>query len=153
MDSRVLLYTDGACRGNPGPGGWGALIDRADGSPIERLSGFAPMTTNNKMELQGAIEAIRRLPEGARALLRTDSEYLVKGITLWVRGWKRKGWVNSKREPVKNKEFWIELLDLTSRRAVEFEWVKGHSGEEGNEIADALANEAIDRALSGGAAR
>ncbi len=138
---RVVIHTDGACSGNPGPGGWGAVLE-FDGRERE-LFGGAPATTNNRMELTAAIEALRVLKEGASAELHTDSEYLKKGITQWIRGWKRNGWRTSARAPVKNADLWRALDALTSTRDVDWRWVRGHAGHDLNERADELARKGM----------
>ncbi len=138
----VEVFTDGACRGNPGPGGWGALL-RFQGKERE-LFGGAAETTNNRMELMAAIEALKALSEPCQVQLTTDSEYVRKGITDWIHGWKKKGWKTAARKPVKNADLW-QLLDAeAARHQVEWHWVKGHSGHRENEIADQLANKGID---------
>lgn len=138
----VTIYTDGACRGNPGPGGWGALL--ISGRHEKALKGFEAVTTNNRMELMAAIMALRELKRPCRVALWTDSEYLRKGITEWIHNWIRRDWKTASRQPVRNAELWRELLEETHRHEIEWHWVKGHSGHPGNERADALANEAID---------
>jgi ribonuclease HI len=143
--SDVDIYCDGACRGNPGPGGWGALLRSGDHE--RRLFGAAEQTTNNRMELTGAIEALATLRRPCRVTVWTDSEYVKKGMTEWLAGWKAKGWKNSARQPVKNVDLWQRLEAEAARHTVEWRWVKGHSGHEGNEIADQLANQAIDEML------
>ena len=137
-----LIHADGACKGNPGPGGWGAVIDPKGASRL-LLNGFQDNTTNNRMELCGVIAALGNIPEGARAKVVTDSQYVQKGITEWIAGWKKKNWVNAQKEPVKNKDLWVVLDALAAARSVEWGWVKGHSGHPENELADQLANEAI----------
>ena len=137
----IEVYTDGACSGNPGPGGWGVLIE-GDGEP-RRLCGGAPATTNNQMELQAAIEALGTFPEGAALRLHTDSQYVKNGITSWIHGWKRNGWKTASRKPVKNRELWQALDALAATREVQWAWVKGHAGHPGNEEADRLANEGM----------
>jgi len=145
MNKTVEIFTDGACRGNPGPGGWGALL-RYDG--VEReLSGAEPETTNNRMELMAAICALESLTRHCRVQLTTDSEYLRKGITEWMSAWKRNNWRTAGRKPVKNQDLWQQLDGIVCQHAIEWHWVKGHSGHEENERADALANAAIDRLL------
>jgi len=142
MKKSVEIFTDGACRGNPGPGGWGAIL-RFKGQEKE-IYGASPETTNNQMELQAAIEALSCLKEPCKVTLTTDSEYVRKGITEWIQGWKQKGWRNSQRQPVKNQEYW-QILDLLNKKhEVDWHWVKGHAGHPENERADALANKAID---------
>ncbi len=140
--SRITIYTDGACRGNPGPGGWGALL--LAGERELELWGGEPATTNNRMELWAAIEALRALKRPCEVDLYTDSTYVRKGITEWMHSWKSKGWKTAARKPVKNSDLW-KMLDLESaRHQVEWHWVKGHSGDPGNERADQLANRGID---------
>ncbi|MDR9440578.1 MAG: ribonuclease HI [Halomonas sp.] len=138
----VTIYTDGACRGNPGPGGWGALL--VSGHHEKALKGFEAVTTNNRMELMAAIMALRELKRPCRVALWTDSEYLRKGITEWIHNWIRRDWKTASRQPVKNAKLWRELHEETQSHAIEWHWVKGHSGHPGNERADELANEAID---------
>jgi len=142
----VIIYTDGACRGNPGPGGWGALL--RSGQHEKALNGFESRTTNNRMELMAAIMSLRELKRPCRVQLWTDSEYLRRGITEWIHSWVKRGWKTAGKQPVKNAELWRELLEETQRHRIEWHWVKGHSGHPGNERADALANEAIDAARS-----
>ncbi len=143
----VLIYTDGACRGNPGPGGWGAILSFK--GQEKEIFGAAEESTNNQMELQAAIEALSCLKEPCKVDLHTDSEYLRKGITEWIEGWKQKGWKNSQKKPVKNKDYW-QILDLLNKKhTVSWHWVKGHAGDPGNERADTLANKAIDEMLKG----
>jgi ribonuclease HI len=138
----VELFTDGACRGNPGPGGWGVLLRYQEKE--SELWGGEPDTTNNRMELQAAIEGLRALSEPCRVALTTDSQYVRKGITEWISAWKQRGWRTAAKKPVKNVELW-QLLDAeASRHHVEWHWVKGHSGHRENDIADTLANRGID---------
>jgi len=139
---QVEIFTDGACRGNPGPGGWGALL-RYQGKE-RKLYGGAADTTNNRMELQAAIEALRALSESCQVVLTTDSVYVKNGITTWLEGWKQKGWKTAGRKPVKNVDLWQALDEQNQRHQVEWRWVKGHSGHRENEIADQLANRGID---------
>jgi ribonuclease HI len=144
---RVVIHTDGACSGNPGPGGWSAILDY-DGREKE-LFGGAPDTTNNRMELTAAIEALKVL-KGERAVeLHTDSEYLRNGITKWIHGWKRNGWKTSDRKPVKNSDLWQELERLADSHHVDWRWVRGHSGHDLNERADALARQGMAPYLKG----
>ncbi len=143
--SDVEIYCDGACRGNPGPGGWGALL--RSGENEKRIYGFAAETTNKRMELTGAIEALRTLKKPCAVVVWTDSQYVKKGMTEWLAGWKAKGWKNAAKEPVKNVDLWQALETEALRHKVEWRWVKGHAGHEGNEIADQLANQAIDEKL------
>ncbi|HET8791591.1 MAG TPA: ribonuclease HI [Modicisalibacter sp.] len=142
----VTIHTDGACRGNPGPGGWGALLHA--GPHEKTLNGFEATSTNNRMELMAAIMALRELKRPCHVALYTDSEYLRKGITEWIHGWKKRGWKTAAKQPVKNAELWRELLAESERHQVSWHWVKGHSGHPGNERADALANAAIDAAMA-----
>lgn len=148
--SLVEIYTDGACRGNPGPGGWGALLT-ADGHVME-LSGAEPLTTNNRMELTAVIRALEALKRPSELRIFTDSEYVRRGITEWVRSWKARGWKTADRKPVKNQDLWERLDALASGHEIEWRWVRGHSGIPGNERVDQLANEAID-AMQAAAAR
>ena len=139
---QVEIFTDGACRGNPGPGGWGALLRYGE---IEReLYGGERETTNNRMELRAAIEALKALKESCRVSLTTDSVYVRNGITSWLEGWKAKGWKTASRKPVKNVDLWQALDEQNQRHDVQWHWVKGHSGHRENEIADRLANRGID---------
>lgn len=140
---KVTIYTDGACKGNPGIGGWGAWL--TFGEHEKRLCGGEPETTNNRMELLGAIEGLKALKETCEVTLYTDSSYVQKGITEWLTGWKKKGWVTASKQPVKNKDLWQQLDQECSRHKVNWKWVKGHAGIEGNEIADELANLGIEK--------
>ena len=135
--SRVEIFTDGACKGNPGPGGWGAIL-RSNGKERE-LSGGERLTTNNRMELMAAIEALKALKKPCRVQLWTDSNYVRDGITKWIHGWRRNGWKTADRKPVKNAELWQALLDACEPHRIEWHWVKGHAGHPENERADALA--------------
>ncbi|KAA0893586.1 ribonuclease HI [Oryzomonas rubra] len=137
----VEIFCDGACSGNPGPGGYGAIL-RCQGRTKEISGGETP-TTNNRMELTAAIEALRQLTRPCRVILTTDSQYLVKGMTEWITGWQRKGWQNSKKEPVVNRDLWETLLGLAQRHSIEWRWVRGHNGHSENERCDTLAREAI----------
>jgi len=141
------IYTDGACRGNPGPGGWGVFIRHA-GSEAE-LSGAEADTTNNRMELMAAIMALRELPAGSRAMVHTDSEYVMKGISEWLPAWKARGWKTAAKKPVKNQDLWQALDEANGRHRIEWRWVRGHAGNAGNERVDRLANAAIDTLLGG----
>jgi len=140
----VIIYTDGACKGNPGPGGWGALLALPSGE-VE-LCGGETLTTNNRMEMMAVIKGLQALPERSSVLIYLDSEYVRKGITEWISGWKRKGWRTSTGQPVKNAELWRELDALVATRQVTWQWVKGHAGNPGNERADALANKGVQQA-------
>lgn len=142
----IEVFTDGACRGNPGPGGWGALI-RIDGEE-QSLSGSAPDTTNNRMELMAAIAGLESFLEPSTISLTTDSQYVRQGITQWITGWKRNGWRTSNKQPVKNQDLWQKLDALAEKHAVSWFWVKGHSGHVENERADQLANKAIDQMMA-----
>ena len=138
----VEIFTDGACRGNPGPGGWAALL-RSQG--VEKmLSGAELETTNNQMELMAAIQGLEALNRASIVVLTTDSQYVRQGITQWIHGWKRNGWKTSQKHPVKNKTLWQRLDDAVEKHTVEWHWVKGHSGHEENERVDMAANDAID---------
>ena len=137
----VEIFTDGACRGNPGPGGWGAVL--RFGEHEKSLSGASGDTTNNRMELTAAIEALEALRRPCRVRLSTDSTYVRNGITSWISSWKRRGWMTADRKPVKNTDLWQRLERAASRHDIEWVWVRGHAGHEGNEKADALARSAI----------
>ncbi len=141
----VEIYTDGACRGNPGVGGWGALL-HYDGIE-KRLYGSAKDTTNNRMELMGSIAALQALKKPCSVVLWTDSQYVKKGISEWLTGWKAKGWRTSANQPVKNQDLWQLLDEQAARHQVDWRWIKGHAGHYGNEVADQLANQAIDELL------
>lgn len=146
MSSTVEIYADGACRGNPGPGGWGVLLIHKDRE--KELSGAEPMTTNNRMELTAAIRALEALKKpGTSARVYTDSQYVIKGIEEWIAGWKARGWRTADKKPVKNQDLWERLDALASQHSLEWHWVKGHSGIPGNERVDALANRAIDELM------
>ena len=138
----VEIFTDGACRGNPGPGGWAALL-RSQG--VEKMfSGAEQETTNNQMELMAAIQGLEALKRASLVVLTTDSQYVRQGITQWIHGWKRNGWKTSQKQPVKNKVLWQRLDVAVAKHQVEWHWVKGHSGHEENERVDMAANDAID---------
>jgi ribonuclease HI len=141
MTKRVIVHTDGACSGNPGPGGWGAIL-QLDGRERE-IFGGAPLTTNNRMELTAAIEALKALRSSQAIEMHTDSEYLKNGIMRWIHGWKRNGWKTSDRKPVKNADLWIELDRLSQNHRVDWRWVRGHAGHDLNERADALARKGM----------
>jgi len=138
----VEIFTDGACSGNPGPGGWGALLRY--GSKERELFGGEPASTNNRMELTAVIRALDTLTRPMRVHLHTDSTYVMQGITKWIHGWKKNGWRTSSKEPVKNADLWQVLEVSVMRHEVKWHWVKGHAGHEGNERADALANKGVD---------
>ena len=141
MNDPIEIFTDGACRGNPGPGGWGAVL--RSGGREKLLSGGSSDTTNNRMELTAAIEALEALRRPCRVRLSTDSTYLKNGITQWIPAWKRRDWKTADRKPVKNVDLWRRLERAASPHEVEWVWVRGHSGHEGNEKADALARSAV----------
>lgn len=137
----IEIYTDGACKGNPGPGGWGAWLK--SGSHERELWGGEALTTNNRMELIAVIEALAALPQPSRVTLYTDSAYVKNGITTWIHGWKARGWTTADRKPVKNRDLWQRLDALRGGHQVDWRWVKGHAGDPGNERADALANRGV----------
>ena len=144
----IVIYTDGACKGNPGPGGWGVLLRSADGTETE-LCGGELGTTNNRMEMMAVIEALGALKRPCRVTLHLDSQYVLKGITEWITGWKAKGWKTASKQPVKNVDLWQRLDSLVSSAGhdIDWRWVKGHAGDPGNERADALANRGVEMAL------
>jgi ribonuclease HI len=144
--NNVEIYTDGACRGNPGPGGWGAIL--TSGAHEKELRGSEAHTTNNRMELTAAIRSLEALKHPCRVKLYTDSQYVRKGITEWLKDWKRRDWRTADKKPVKNVDLWQALELLIEKHQVEWHWVKGHAGVPGNERADRLANEAIDEMLA-----
>ncbi len=137
MSQLIEIWTDGACSGNPGPGGWGALL--VCGEHRRELSGGEAATTNNRMEMRAAIEALNALSRPSTVRLHTDSQYLKDGLTKWIHGWKRNGWKTAAKKPVKNQDLWQALDAACSRHEIEWVWVKGHAGDPGNERADALA--------------
>ena len=151
MNKFVEIYTDGACRGNPGPGGWGALLRYYDKE--KELSGSVSHTTNNRMELTATIKALEGLNEPCRVCLTTDSSYVKNGIMQWINDWKRRGWRTASRRTVKNRDLWQRLDELAARHEIEWRWVKGHSGHADNERVDALANRAIERMIKNQPAR
>lgn len=138
----IKIYTDGACKGNPGPGGWGALIIYA--SEEKEIYGGENLTTNNRMELKAVIMALKEINSGRDITIFTDSSYVQKGISEWIFKWKQNGWRSSNRKPVKNKDLWVDLDDISSKFTIKWEWVKGHSGDPGNERADYLANKGCE---------
>jgi ribonuclease HI len=142
LTATVEIYTDGACRGNPGPGGWGALL--IAGKHRKRLYGGEHETTNNRMELTAAIEALNALRGKRRVVLHTDSRYVKDGIESWLANWKSRAWKTANRKPVKNQDLWQALDEAVARHELVWKWVKGHDGDPGNEEADALANRGID---------
>ena len=142
---KVDIFTDGACRGNPGPGGWAALLRYGDTEKM--FSGAQEQTTNNRMELMAAIEGLEQLKKPMDVVLTTDSQYVKDGITKWIDGWKKKGWITSQKKPVKNVDLWKRLDEAVAAHSVEWKWVKGHSGHTENEMVDQAANIAIDNLL------
>ena len=144
---RVEIYTDGACKGNPGPGGWGALLRM--GQHEKELVGGEAHTTNNRMEMTAVIRALNALIEPCEVILHTDSRYVIDGITKWVGGWKKRGWVNASKQPVKNADLWHDLIEAVARHAVTWEWVKGHSGHPENERVDRIASDEAERQAQG----
>jgi ribonuclease HI len=141
MTDRVVIYTDGACKGNPGPGGWGAWVRW--GAHEKELFGGEAVTTNNRMELTAVIEALGSLTRRMPVAIYTDSEYVKNGMTTWIHGWKKRGWLTADRKPVKNIELWQRLDALVAQHDVQWHWVRGHTGDPGNERADALANRGV----------
>ena len=139
---KIDIYTDGACRGNPGPGGWGALLIYKDAD--KTIYGGEKNTTNNRMEMTAIIEALKIVKMDCEITLYTDSKYVMDGITKWLPNWKKKGWITSNKKPVKNKDLWQILEECISKQNIEWQWVKGHAGIPGNEKADELANQGID---------
>ncbi len=140
----VEIATDGACKGNPGPGGWGAVIRMGDNE--KELAGDEPLTTNNRMEMMAAISGLNALTRPCRVTLTTDSRYLIDGLTKWIKGWQRNGWKTADKKPVKNADLWQLLLDATAPHRITWVWVKGHAGHPENERADQLASDAASRA-------
>ena len=138
----IYIYTDGACRGNPGPGGWGALLE-CEGYKKE-IKGSSQLTTNNIMELTAVIKSLKLIKNSSTIIIITDSTYVKNGINDWIHNWKLKGWKTANKKPVKNKELWKELDNLSSKHQIDWKWVRGHTGHIGNERADQLANDALD---------
>ena len=141
----IVIYTDGACKGNPGPGGWGAVL--RSGSHEKHLHGGAKLTTNNRMEISAVIHALRALKQASSVELWTDSQYVQKGVTEWLEGWKKRGWKTASKEPVKNADLWQELDKLLPKHTIYWHWVRGHNGDPGNELADQLANRGVEKYL------
>lgn len=146
MSQIVEMFTDGACKGNPGPGGWGVLLRY--GAHEKELFGGESNTTNNRMELMAAIKGLEALNKPCKVKLTTDSQYVRQGITQWLKGWKQKNWMTASKQPVKNKDLWQRLDDAVSKHNVEWHWVKGHSGHVENEKADELANRGVDKVMN-----
>ena len=142
MGKKIYIYTDGACRGNPGPGGWGALLKYE--KHTKEIKGGSLLTTNNIMELTAVIESLNQLKFKSKVVVTTDSAYVKNGITTWIHNWKLKGWKTASKKPVKNKELWMKLDTLSSKHDILWKWVKGHSGNPDNDRADFLANQGID---------
>ncbi|WP_309607199.1 ribonuclease HI [Phenylobacterium sp.] len=151
MTPQVVIHTDGACSGNPGPGGWGAVLHYADREKV--LCGGELATTNNRMELMAAIQALEALTKPCRVELHTDSQYVQKGIGEWIHGWKRRGWLTADKKPVKNDDLWKRLDAARARHEVDWRWIKGHAGHEHNERADALARQGLAETLAAARAR
>ncbi len=141
---KVDIFTDGACKGNPGPGGWGALLRM--GKHEKELTGSDLDTTNNRMEMQAVIQALNALIEPCEITLHTDSRYVIDGMTMWIDGWQKKGWVNASKKPVKNADLWHDLIEAAARHAIQWEWVRGHDGHPENERVDKLASDAANAA-------
>ena len=146
-ETPIIIYTDGACRGNPGPGGWGALLQA--GPHEKALCGGEAHTTNNRMELTAVIRALQALKRPSAVQIHTDSQYVQKGISEWIHNWKRRGWLTADKQPVKNVDLWQMLDELSSAHQIDWRWVKGHAGHPGNERADQLANQGIDELQRG----
>ena len=136
----VEIFTDGACKGNPGPGGWGVILRM--GRHEKEMSGSEPHTTNNRMEMTAVLRGLNALTESCRVTLHTDSRYVIDGMTKWIDGWQRKGWVNASKQPVRNADLWHELIEAARRHEIEWQWVRGHSGHVENERVDRLASDA-----------
>ena len=141
----IIIYTDGACKGNPGPGGWGAVL--RSGAHEKHLHGGAEHTTNNRMEISSVIHALRALKQTSSVELWTDSQYVQKGVTEWLEGWKKRGWKTASKDPVKNADLWQELDALIPDHQISWHWVRGHNGHPGNELADLLANKGVEEFL------
>ena len=139
---RVEIFTDGACKGNPGPGGWGALLRM--GRHEKELSGGEPATTNNRMEMTAVIRALEALIEPCEVILHSDSRYVIDGMTKWVHGWQKKGWISASKKPVRNEDLWHELIEAAARHTITWQWVRGHDGHVENERADRLASAAAE---------
>jgi ribonuclease HI len=140
---KYIIYTDGACSGNPGPGGWGAIIIDEKKNQIN-LSGKEELSTNNRMELMAPIMALKKVKKSSEIVIYTDSTYLKNGITIWIKNWKKNGWKSASKKPVKNKDLWVALNKLTEKKSIDWKWVKAHTGDKFNELADKLATDAIN---------
>ncbi len=140
---KITIYTDGACKGNPGPGGWGVLLEY--NGRKKTMHGGEPLTTNNRMEMMAAISALETLREACEITLFTDSKYVMQGLTEWLPGWKARGWKTASKQPVKNQDLWERLDAAVQRHKIDWRWVKGHAGDPGNEMADQLANQGIEQ--------
>jgi ribonuclease HI len=140
---KITIYTEGACKGNPGPGGWGVLLEY--NGRKKTMHGGEPLTTNNRMEMMAAISALETLREACEITLFTDSKYVMQGLTEWLPGWKARGWKTASKQPVKNQDLWERLDAAVQRHKIEWRWVKGHAGDPGNEMADQLANQGIEQ--------
>jgi len=143
---KIDIFTDGACKGNPGPGGWGAILRM--GGHEKELSGSDPSTTNNRMEMTAVIKGLNALIEPCEVTLHTDSRYVIDGMTKWIEGWKRNGWINASKQPVRNADLWHELIEAAQRHEIHWQWVKGHNGHTENERVDRLASDAARAAGS-----
>ena len=143
-DEAVEIWTDGACKGNPGPGGWGVLLKM--GAIEKTLHGGEPLTTNNRMEMLAVIEALGALKRPCKVLLHVDSQYVMKGMTEWIHGWKQRGWRTADKKPVKNADLWQRMEQEVAKHTITWKWVKGHAGDPGNERADLLANRGVEEA-------
>lgn len=146
MQTKVDIYADGACKGNPGPGGWGAWLSY--GGKEKEMCGGELLTTNNRMELLAVIRALEALNRSCEVRVHTDSQYVQKGISEWIHGWKKRGWKTADKQPVKNDDLWRQLDELAQQHNVEWVWVKGHAGDVGNERADALANRGVEQIMT-----
>ncbi len=142
----IEIWTDGACKGNPGPGGWGVILKM--GAVEKTLHGGEPLTTNNRMEMLAVIEALGALKRPCKVLLHVDSQYVMKGMTEWIHGWKQRGWRTADKKPVKNADLWVRMDEEVARHTITWKWVKGHAGDPGNERADLLANRGVEEALA-----
>lgn len=145
---QVEIFTDGACKGNPGPGGWGVLLRR--GQHEKELSGGEADTTNNRMEMTAVIRGLTALIEPCRVTIYTDSRYVIDGMTKWIEGWQKRGWINASKKPVRNADLWHELIEAAATHEINWEWVRGHSGHEENERVDRIASDAAERARFSG---